>query len=218
MNKERSVTYGAVVAAFLASLCCIGPLLLAALGVGAFGAAGIFESARPFLVTGAVLLLAVAFYWTYFRQNAECALGEVCATKTISRAGRLGLWIASLAVLGFALMPYVAAPLAAKISERKTANQPAEQDACCIAQRPSDTTPITLTAGMETATFKVKGMTCVSCETTIKIALERTPGVRRANVSYERGEAVVEYDPHQTTPAELRDAINSTGYTVEEGQ
>lgn len=218
MNKERSVTYGAVVAAFLASLCCIGPLLFAVLGVSAFGAASVFESVRPYLIGGAVLLLSVAFYWTYFRRSAECAPGEACATKMIRRASRLGLWIASLAVLGFAMMPYVAAPLAAKISEHKTVTQPAEQDACCVAHRPSDATPITPAAGMETATFKVKGMTCVNCETTIKIALERTPGVRRAKVSYEHGEAVVEYDPQKTTPAKLRDAINSTGYTVEEGQ
>ncbi len=57
----------------------------------------------------------------------------------------------------------------------------------------------------------------MSCETTIQLALERTPGVRRSQVSYERGEAVVEYDPQKTTLTKLRDAINSTGYTVKEG-
>ena len=71
---------------------------------------------------------------------------------------------------------------------------------------------------MQVATFKVEGMTCVSCETTIQLALERTPGVGRTEVSYDRGEAIVEYDPQKTTLNKVRDAINSTGYTVKEGK
>lgn len=222
MIKERSLVGGAVVAAFLASLCCIGPLLFVLLGVSAFGAASYFEKARPFLMGGSVLLLALAFYWVYFRRReATCAPGEACSTRAVSRASRIGLWVASLAVLAFAALPYFAGPLAAKIGEKKPASEQAaqtEQDACCVARTPGSTAaPLKPTAGMETATFKVEGMTCVSCETTIKLALERTPGVRRAEVSYDRSEAVVEYDPHKTTPAALRDAINSTGYTVKEG-
>jgi copper chaperone CopZ len=221
MIKEKSVVGGAVVAAFLASLCCIGPLLFILLGVSAFGAATYFEAARPFLMGGAVLLLAAAFYWIYFKRGeATCAPGEACATKPVSRAGRMGLWVATLAVLAFAALPYFAGPLAAKIGSKKPATEQDEQEACCVAQRSGSTAAVPLTPadGMETTTFKVAGMTCVSCEATIKLALERTPGVRRAEVSYDRGEAVVEYDPHKTTPAALRDAINGTGYTVKEGK
>ncbi len=67
-------------------------------------------------------------------------------------------------------------------------------------------------------TFKVEGMTCVSCEITIRLALEPASRFRRSHLSYDRGEAVVEYDPQKTTPTKLRDAINSTGYTVKEGK
>lgn len=68
---------------------------------------------------------------------------------------------------------------------------------------------------IERATFKVTGMTCAGCEATIKIALEKTPGVRRAEVSYDRGEAVVEYNHNLTNKAKLCDAINETGYKCE---
>ena len=34
-------------------------------------------------------------------------------------------------------------------------------------------------------------------------------GVRRAEVSYDRSEAVVEYDPRKVTPEKIRDAIRS---------
>jgi periplasmic mercuric ion binding protein len=59
-------------------------------------------------------------------------------------------------------------------------------------------------------------MTCVTCELAIRIALEKTPGVKRADVSYERRNAVVDYDPNLTTPEKLRDVINGTGYKVKE--
>ena len=41
---------GAVAAAFGAGLCCIGPVLFALFGLGAFGAASVFESLRPYLL------------------------------------------------------------------------------------------------------------------------------------------------------------------------
>ncbi len=220
MFKENSILGGAVAAALLASLCCIGPLLFVLLGVSALGAAAYFETARPYLMGAAVLLLAVAFYWIYFRRrNTSCAPGDNCAIKPVGRASRIGLWIASLAVLVFASLPYFAGPLAAKISEKQTVSKLSEQEACCDARMSNGdaATALIPAAVMKTATFKVEGMTCVSCETTIQLALEHTPGVRRTQVSYERSEAVVEFDPQKTTLTKLRDAINSTGYTVKEG-
>lgn len=221
MFKENSILGGAVVAALLASLCCIGPLLFVVLGLSSFGAATYFEAARPYLMAAAVGLLAIAFYWIYFkRRETACASGEVCAVKPVGRASRIGLWIATLAVLIFASLPYFAGPLAAKISEKEIVDEQNEQGACCVAGMSNDEAGARLlpAAGTKTATFKVEGMTCVSCETTIQLALEQTPGVRRSQVSYDRGEAVVEFDPEKTTPAKLRDAINSTGYTVKEGK
>ena len=121
MLKEKTALGGAIVAAFAASLCCIGPLVFVLLGVGSFGAATYFEAARPYLMAGAVLLLAVAYYLTYFRRGAACAPGEACATKTASRASRLGLWVATFAVILFAITPYIAAPLALRLSEQRPA-------------------------------------------------------------------------------------------------
>jgi copper chaperone CopZ len=125
-------------------------------------------------------------------------------------------------------MPYIAAPLAARLGGKK--EQPpaaavvqteaqSDKDECCVARGVSGAaSSIVPVAGMRTATFKVEGMTCASCEVTIKLALERTPGVERAAVSYDEGSATVEYDPKKTTPAKLKAAINSTGYPVKEGK
>src|SRR5215213_6279181 len=113
MFKEKTVLGGAIVAAFAASLCCIAPLLFVLLGVGSLGMAAIFEPFRPFLMGGAVILLALAYYWIYFKsdKSAACATDEACETKPISRASRFGLWFATFAVILFALTPYITAAI-----------------------------------------------------------------------------------------------------------
>lgn len=201
MKKERLAMGGAVLSALAASLCCVGPLLFVVLGLGAFSAATVLDTARPFLLAAAVLLLAFGFYRTYFRREAACAPGEACATKPINRASRAGLWLASIAVITFALSPYYAGAVARRFSAKPP---PSNSQAQATAQ-----------PAVARATFKVSGMTCSSCETTIKLALERTPGVRRSEVSYDRREAIVEYEPNATSVEKLREAINQTGYTAE---
>ena len=65
------------------------------------------------------------------------------------------------------------------------------------------------------ATFRVRGMSCEHCETTIRTALEKLEGVRTVAVSFKRGEAVVEHDPKKLTPEGLREAIDRLGYQSE---
>ena len=114
--KEGAALGGAVLAALAASLCCgVGPLLVAVFGVGMMGAATAFASARPYLLAGAVVLLAIAYYWTYFKRDAACPPGQECAPQTASRLTRIGLWIAVLLVIFFVLVPYLTEPLAARL-------------------------------------------------------------------------------------------------------
>src|ERR1700737_1369862 len=61
-------------------------------------------------------------------------------------------------------------------------------------------------------TVKIEGMSCTGCEPPIKSALERTAGVRSADVSYERGDARVKYDPNATDLEKIKHAIDSTGF------
>lgn len=204
MKEKCLAVGGAVIAAIAASLCCVGPVLFAAFGLGAFGAASVFEGARPYLLSGAVLLLAIGFYWTYFRRSAACAPGEACATKPVSRIGRAGLWIASIAVLAFGLAPYYIGHLASVLSRR----QPLATAASAL---PSDQNASSQ-ASLETVVVTVDGMSCSACEIPIKDALARTPGVRTADVSYKRGDARIEFDPKGTNIDQIRRAIDSTGY------
>lgn len=206
MTKERWAMGGAVLAAFAASLCCVGPLLFVVLGLGAFGAASVFESMRPWLLGVTAVFLAVGFYRTYFKREQVCAPGEACATKPFNRAGRAGLWIASALVLAFALSPYYIGSLAARMTTLAAAPGAMSNDA--------ENTQAVASSETARATFTVEGMTCTGCEATLRLALERVAGVQRAEVSYKNGEAVVEYDPKLTAPDKLRAAIDDTGYEV----
>ena len=67
-------------------------------------------------------------------------------------------------------------------------------------------------ADTQRVTIKVAGMFCESCEATVHAMLKRTRGVYSAKVDVKRGEAVVAYDPKQTTPQALADVINRLGY------
>ena len=55
-------------------------------------------------------------------------------------------------------------------------------------------------------------MFCPHCEETVKRALTSAPGVLDANVSYEREQAVVHYDPEKTDASALRKSIEEAGY------
>lgn len=63
---------GAVGGGLLASLCCIGPLIYVALGVGA-GLASTFEPLRPAFTIMTLALLALRFYQVYGRRRAVTA-------------------------------------------------------------------------------------------------------------------------------------------------
>lgn len=64
----------------------------------------------------------------------------------------------------------------------------------------------------KTVTLAVKGMTCGGCVLGTRKVLTRLPGVSKADVSYEKGTAVVTYDPRKVTVEQMIAAIKTLGY------
>ena len=62
---------GAVIAAFLASLCCIGPLIVGLIGIGSAGAFAAVNAYRPYFFGAALLFLGYAFYQIYGRKRGN---------------------------------------------------------------------------------------------------------------------------------------------------
>ena len=96
-------------AAILASTCCLGPLLLIALGFsGAWiGNLTKLEPYRPLFI--AVALVALFFAWRRIYRPAEkCLPGEVCALPQTKRLYKALFWIVAALVLIALSFPYIA--------------------------------------------------------------------------------------------------------------
>jgi len=65
---------------------------------------------------------------------------------------------------------------------------------------------------METTVVRVDGMTCGGCVRSVTNVLKSLPGVANAEVSLEKSEAKVTFDPARANPAVLRKAIEDAGY------
>lgn len=67
---------------------------------------------------------------------------------------------------------------------------------------------------MNNVTFKVEGMHCTGCASTIQMLLQRKPGVRRVSAYFNTGEARVLYDPAAISEEDLVATIEKAGYRV----
>ncbi|MGC8916622.1 MAG: mercuric transporter MerT family protein [Thermoanaerobaculum sp.] len=180
----RKAALAAVLASALAALCCWGPALLVALGLGAAGLSWLapLEALRPVLLASALGLLAVAL-WRELRRPAAVCEGEACHPVSRRKARGL-LGVAAVTVLGFAAYPY----LHGSRPERAGA-----------------------TLKTQELTLEVTGMTCGACARTVQGALEKTPGVARAEVSLAEGKATV-WAEKNLEPQALVTAVEKTGY------
>ena len=79
---------------------------------------------------------------------------------------------------------------------------------------------MTAAAFTKTVTIRVEGMKCAKCSSSVTKALKATEGVESAEVSSEKGEAVIKYDDAKLNEAKLREVINGTGFKAveEKGQ
>jgi len=67
-------------------------------------------------------------------------------------------------------------------------------------------------AATRTVTLSVPGMTCAACPITVKKALSKVDGVKRAEASYAKREAVVTFDDAKTSVRKLTEATEEAGY------
>ena len=189
--NEKFLTLGSTVTAFVASLCCLGPLILGGAGLGV-GLVTLFAPLRPYFLALSGLLLALGFYFVYRRpKTAPVCAGDVCVLP--SRAPRLAkplLWLATTATAALALFPAYGEKLVPVATARHSA----------------------ATAQLEIVELKIRGMDCEVCAVVIQRKLAETPGVTQAEVHYASGSATVKYDPRQLRISQLIEAIRSTGY------
>ena len=99
MKAQGATLVGSVVGGVLASVCCIGPLVFALLGISGAAFAHRFEPFRPCFLVLTYGLLGTAFYLTYRPAQAKCGPRAACEMPRTTRAGKVVLWIASVVVV-----------------------------------------------------------------------------------------------------------------------
>src|SRR5579884_1256461 len=189
MEIRRAVT-GSIIAAILASACCLGPLVLVALGLSA-AAASWFAPLRPYFLAVSIVLLVVAFYLAYRRPRSAGSDAACCELPGSVRRTRLGLWIAAAVVALFALFPLYGARL---LAPHSTVRRPAPA------------------AALAEAHLRIDGMDCAACAAIIQQKLLSTVGVASAEVHFPAGDAFVRYHPDRVHVSALVAAVNAAGY------
>jgi len=110
-----ATSVGGLVAALLASVCCIGPLVFAALGVGV-GASGFVAGTasylkgllpyRPWFIGLTILLLGFSFSIAYRKPKAGEPSCPACRPVSGSRPNHVLLWILTALAVALILAPY----------------------------------------------------------------------------------------------------------------
>jgi mercuric ion transport protein len=183
--KGKAAGALALVSAGLASVCCLGPVLLAGLGLGGVGLAAGLEKYRPWFLAATGVFLGLAFY-RVCRAQAACAEGA-CRTAP-SRGVKVALWIAVAAAVGLASFP-AWAPLL--LIARSSAHQHAP--------------------AAKAIKFAVAGMDCPACTPGIEKSLKSIPGVQDAVIDFDKKEAVVYAEPGKVIANQLIEAIRAAG-------
>lgn len=193
MKSDKKLIGAGLLSAIAASLCCITPVL--ALLAGTSGLASTFswiEPFRPYLIGLTVLVLGFAWYQKLKPQSeidCNCELDE--KPKFMQSKTFLGLvTIFAIVMLAFPYYSNVFYPDSKKE---------------VIVVDKSD---------IKTTEFTIKGMTCASCEEHVNHEVKKLNGIVTSQVSYENGNAIIEFDQTKTNESEIEQAINSTGYNV----
>src|SRR5258708_36847034 len=72
--------------------------------------------------------------------------------------------------------------------------------------------PVARAADSAKTILAIKGMTCGGCVAAVKLQLKRTEGVAAYDVSLEKAEADVTYDPAKTDAKKSAESVSKTGF------
>lgn len=109
-NGDRSListTVAAGLAAIGASLCCVAPLVLIALGIGGTWISYLtaLEPYRPVFVVITLVFLFFAFRKLYLLPR-QCAPGDSCALPSTLRNQRIIFWLVTVMLIALLTFPY----------------------------------------------------------------------------------------------------------------
>lgn len=108
-SETRSGTLAvAGIAGMLASACCIGPLVLASIGLASItaGIVAVLEPLRPVFIVIALSALGFGGWKVYRHPVVACEPGSRCALPQRDRIYRTIFWVVAVIVLALIAFPY----------------------------------------------------------------------------------------------------------------
>lgn len=191
MKKSDVTSLGSLMTAVVASLCCIGPVAVALIGVGSIGVFSVFETYRPYLIGVTVILLGLAFYLTYRKREVMCEDGT-CKVESAGKWNKISVWFAAMIAAVAIAFPYL--ELTPTASAQSTPPQIISKVLPAV------------------AILKVDGMDCKACAAGLQATLGRIDGVTKASVAFDDGKAVLEYDPSKVQLQKFIDQVDKVGF------
>ena len=193
MKTNNKLIGAGLLTAIAASLCCVTPVL--ALIAGTSGLASTFswlEPFRPYFIGLTILVLGFAWYQKLkLEKQIDCNCETAEKPKFIQSKIFLGI------VTVFAIV-MLAFPYYSSVFYPKTEKQIIVVDK----------------SNIQKVEFTINGMTCASCEEHVNHEVGKLAGIISSNTSYEKENAIVEFDNSKTNISEIETAINTTGYSV----
>jgi mercuric ion transport protein len=108
---SKATLAGGLIAAIIASACCLGPLVLVMVGVSGAWISNLtlLEPYRPVSIGVALVFMGLAWRRIYRAPAAaECEPGTMCALPQTNRVYRVMFWVVSALVLLALVFPYLA--------------------------------------------------------------------------------------------------------------
>jgi len=110
-RTEKLTLIGGVLAAIVASVCCLGPLVLVMVGISGAWISNLaaFEPYRPISIGVAIVFMILAYRKIYGAPAPEtCEPGTLCAIPQTNRIYKIMFWVVSALVLLALVFPYLA--------------------------------------------------------------------------------------------------------------
>jgi mercuric ion transport protein len=107
-GKTGFFAAGGIIAAIVASSCCVIPLALTLLGVSGAWMSNLRALApyQPYFVAMTAVFIGFGFYRVYWKPRQVCYVGAACAQPLPNKLVKSGLWFGTVLVLIALTFPY----------------------------------------------------------------------------------------------------------------
>lgn len=179
--------WGSIISALIASLCCIGPVILALLGMAGAGLLSKFSIFRPYFIGITSVFLGAAFYLTYRKRKVRCEDGS-CKIRSAGKWNKMALWGATVLIVSFFAFPYLL-----NLSNPNPAKNLSKEE-------------------ISEAIIPVEGMTCTGCEFNVESAIKKLDGIVEVKANHKEGKVYLKFKEGKVDLAKVVEKINKTGY------